>query len=248
MSEENAMQTHQTSGEYITIRKDSLWKYSTFLLAAILIVGAFVFFIGNKDTTAPTARVVDSGGQPTVAGEPSRVQADEDDDPVMGDKNAPVTMIEFGDYQCPFCGRFWSQTLPQIKARYIDAGKLKFVYRDFPLTSIHPMAQPAAEAAECVRDAAKGSDDVYFKYHDKIFEGQQALSIENLKSWANELGYNIDNCLNSGKFRSEVQKDLQDATSSGGQGTPYFLINGRPLSGAQPFAAFQQVIEAELNS
>jgi len=246
MSEENT-KSKESKEFTITLKKDNIWKYSTFVLGAILILGAFVFFIGGDGNPSPTTGAVvnpPSGqGAPSA---PSRVSAGEDDDAFLGDENAPVTIIEFSDYECPFCGRFWSQTLPQIKTEYIDTGKVKFVYRDFPLTSIHPMAQPAAEAAECVRDAAGGSDEVYFEYHDKIFANQQLLSTANLKQWAQELGYNIDSCLDSGEFRSEVQDDLRDATASGGRGTPYFVINGNPLSGAQPFAAFQQIIEAEL--
>ena len=136
-----------------------------------------------------------------------------------------------------------------IKSQYVDTGKVKIVFRDFPLNSIHPLAQPAAEAAECVRE--KGKDEAYWKMHDKIFENQQALSNDNLKKWAKELGYDISSCLDSGKFRSEVQKDTSDAQAAGGQGTPYFVIigsdgKGTPLSGAQPFDAFKQIIDAKL--
>ena len=183
--------------------------------------------------------------------EPSQVTASVDDDAVLGDKDAPVTIIEFSDYQCPFCGRHFTQTYPQIKSEYIDTGKVKIVFRDFPLTSIHPQAQGAAEAAECIRDAAGGKgkgDAAYYKMHDKMFENQQSLSTDNEIAWAKELGYDIKSCLSSGKFKAEVQKDTSDAQAAGGQGTPYFVINGKPLSGAQPFSAFQQIIEAELAS
>ena len=232
----------------ITIKKQDLWKYSTFLLLAIFVVGGIYVYLqeygrgfgpnaGNvKNNPAPN---------PTIPSQPSQVSASADDDPFMGNKNAKVTIIEFSDYQCPFCERFWSQTLPQIKKEYIDTGKVKFVYRDFPLDSIHPFATPAAIAAECVRESG-GSDDAYFKYHDKIFENQQALSVDNLKKWAKDLGYDIDSCLDGQKFLNEVQKDASDAQNAGGQGTPYFVINDKPLSGAQPFAAFKQVIDAEL--
>jgi len=233
----------------IRIKKDQLWKYSTFLLLAVMVVVGFIAFTGNGGS--PTGEVV---GAPTAvpiapSQQPSVVSASADDDPFLGDENAPVTLIEFSDYQCPFCGRFWSQTLDQIKIDYIDTGKVKFVYRDFPLDSIHPLATPAAEAAECVRDAAGGSDEAYFEYHDKIFTNQASLSNENLKVWAQELGYNIDNCLSSGKFTAEVRKDLADATASGGRGTPYFVIigsngQGTPLSGAQPYSAFKQILDA----
>ncbi len=228
--------------ESISVKKETLWKYSTFLLGALVIVLLVVMFTGNEGPAPITGKVVDN---PTVGVQPSKVSASADDDAVLGDKNAKVTIIEFSDYQCPFCSRFWSQTLPQIKKEYIDSGKVKLVFRDFPLTSIHPMAQPASEATECVRE--KGGDDAFWKMHDKIFGNQQSLNNDNLKKWAKELGYDIGSCLDSGKFKSEVQKDSSDAQAAGGQGTPYFVINGKPLSGAQPFESFKQVIDAELS-
>jgi len=224
----------------ITIKKDDLWKYSTFVLVAIVLIGGFFLFAGNDNAG--------SGNGGNVVNEPTqpagKISASIDDDAVLGDPDAPVTIIEFSDYQCPFCGKFWAETLPSIKSQYIDTGKVKLVYRDFPLTSIHPLATPAAEAAECVRD--QGGDEAYYEMHDKIFGNQPSLSTANLDIWAQEIGYDISSCLESGKFRSEVQKDLADAQAAGGRGTPYFLVNGNPLEGAYPFSAFQQIIEAEL--
>ena len=235
------------SEDTITIRKDSLWKYSTFVLAALLIVGAFVFFSSNKGTV--TGNVV-ANNPSQLPAQPSQVKVSVDDDAVLGSKNAPVTIIEFSDYQCPYCGRHFSQTLPSIKSQYIDTGKVKLVFRDLPLTSIHPMAQKSAEAAECVSE--KGGDTSYWKMHDKIFENQGAISTDNLKSWAKELGYDIDSCLDSGKYTNEVQKDSTDAQSAGFGGTPGFVImttgdsEGGAIKGAFPFSAFQQAINAEL--
>ncbi|MBI5804161.1 DsbA family protein [Candidatus Pacearchaeota archaeon] len=237
----------------ITIKKDSLWKYSTFILGALLIVGAFVFFSGDRGS--PTGNVVNTGTQ-QLPSQPSRSQISEDDDPVLGDKNAPVTIIEFSDYQCPFCRQFWTDTLPTLKEEYIDTGKVKLVYRDFPLSSIHPAATPAAEAANCAREI--GGDVAYYKYHDKIFEEQNILDSGSpqgpvtktvqfgevqLEQWASELGYNIEECLGSGKYVDEIQNDFADG---GSLGTPTFFINGNQLRGAQPFSAFKQVIDAEL--
>lgn len=196
----------------------------------------------------------------TSAGNGGTVEAGEDDDAVLGNKGATVTIIEFSDYQCPFCRKFWTETYKEIKSEYIDTGKVKLVFRDFPLTSIHSMAQPSAEAAECVRE--KGGDEAYFKYHDKLFSEQNILDSGNpngqvtktvvytnddLKDWAKEIGYDISSCLDSGKYKSEVEKDTADAQRAGGSGTPYFVINGKVLSGAQPFSAFKQIIDGELN-
>src|SRR3989344_1577925 len=113
----------------LTIRKDALWKYSTFLLLAILVVGAFFVFTGNNGTTGQAAQ---QPAQPSIPSQPSNIKVDAGDAPFLGNENAPVKMIEFSDYQCPFCRKFWIETLPLIKSEYIDTGKVKFVYKDFP--------------------------------------------------------------------------------------------------------------------
>jgi len=175
----------------------------------------------------------------------SPVEVSEDDDTVLGDKNAKVTIIEFSDYQCPFCKKFYEETLPLLKTNYINTGKAKLIYRDYPLSSIHPNAQKAAEAAECA-----GEQNKYYEYHDKLFKNQNSLGIEDLKKYAKELGLNINifnDCLDSNKMASEVQKDLEEGQNIGVDGTPAFFINGRPLVGAQPFEAFKNLIEQELN-
>lgn len=170
-----------------------------------------------------------------------------DDDAVKGDKNAPVTIVEFSDYECPFCARFFQNTYPQILSEYIDTGKVKLVFRDFPL-SFHRNARPASIAAECVREQ-KG-DDGYYEYHDKIFENQSAgLGADNLKKWAGEVGADaaqFAECLDSEKYGDEVDKDFKDGQSYGISGTPGFFINGRKVSGAQPFSVFKSIIDEEL--
>lgn len=238
--------SNTTSSDTITIKKDSLWKYSTFVLAAILIVGAFVFFMGDKNSAGPTGNVVEQPGEQLPTQPTSKVEVNIEGAPFKGENDAPVVMVEYSDYECPFCGRFYSQTLPQIQKEYIDTGKVKLVYKDFPL-SFHPNAQKAAESAECARDQKK--DDGYWNMHDKIFENQQSINVENYKKWAREIGLNgaqFDSCLDSDKFASAVQKDFNEGTEDGVQGTPAFFINGKLISGAQPFSAFKQAIDAEL--
>ena len=241
--------------ETITIKKESLWKYSTFILAAVLIVGAFVFFA--KDTSTGTTGTQPGQQVPSTGG---KVEVSLDDDPVLGDENAKVAIVEFSDYQCPFCRKFWTETYSQLKTEYVDTGKAKIVFRDFPLTQSHPSAQIAGEAAECARDVGKG-DAAYWKMHDKIFTEQNILdsgsatgavtktvtfAASDLKKWAKDLGYDIESCLDSGKYKSEVQKDLNEGASYGVQGTPAFFVNGKLLSGAQPFSAFKAAIDAAL--
>lgn len=243
------------SEETITIRKDSLWKYSTFVLLALLVIGGFVFFTQKDNSPSSSGQVVNnpSAGVPSAN---ERVEVSIEGSPVLGEKNAQVTIIEFSDYQCPFCRKFWQDTLPSIKKDYIDTGKVKLVYKDFPL-GFHPGAIPYAQAARCARE--KGGDEAYFKMHDKIFQEQNKLDggtvqstieypgDETLKKWAKDIGYDIGSCLDSDKYKSEVQNDLSEGSSAGIQGTPGFFVNGQLVSGAQPFSVFKQLIDTELS-
>lgn len=182
------------------------------------------------------------GGAVAAPTEPVDVSID--DDAVKGDKDAPVTIIEFSDFECPFCARHFSQTLPQIQENYIDTGKVKYVFRDYPL-GFHANAVPASVASECVRE--QGGDDAYWEYHDTLFENQKAIGSDDLKKYASDMGYDIAECLDSLKYADEVDADMKDGLAYGVQGTPAFFINGKFISGAQPYAAFESVIEEELN-
>ena len=194
---------------------------------------------GTGDAPTPTA----AAPSPSAPSAPVDMEALIDDDHVKGDPDAPVTIVEWSDYECPFCVRFYSQTLGQIDSQYIETGKVKLVYRDFPL-SFHPQAQKAAEAAECA-----GEQDMYYEMHDKLFEDGVTGGVASFKTFARDLGLNavdFDTCLDSGSMAGEVAKDMRDGQRAGVQGTPGFIINGQLLSGALPFSAFQQAIEAAL--
>lgn len=235
------------------------------LFAAAFFVLGFVTHAALDDDGGGTAAhavgdAASGGGGSAPPAEPSpaqavpqRTAATIDDDPYMGPVDAPVTIIEFSDFQCPFCARFHDQTLDQIMGTY--EGKVKLVYRDFPLSSIHPWAQKAAEAGECADDQGK-----FWEYHDLIFEGQSSLNsthdaggldgvLTTFRSYAADLGLDataFNDCLDSGKYTAEVQNDLRDGQAAGVTGTPGFFINGVEVKGAQPFAIFQQVIDAAL--
>lgn len=169
---------------------------------------------------------------------------------VQGALDAPVTIVEFSDYQCPFCQRFFQETKPLIDAQYVDTGKVRFVYKDFPIDSIHAQARPAAEAAECA-----GEQGAYWPMHDRIFEGKDEWA-ENpdaaavFKGYAAELDLDtvqFETCVDEGVYAAEVQTDLEEGQRAGVTGTPAFFINGRKVEGAQPFSIFQQIIGDELS-
>lgn len=224
-------------------------KWSVAIQIILLIV--IIYQINGLSAVTPTGTngdYVPTGAQPSARNAPTpNVNMVEviDDDTIKGDPDAPVTIVEWSDYECPFCTRFYEQTLGQIEEEYIDTGKVKFVYRDFPL-SFHANAQKAAEAAECA-----GEQEKYFEMHDKLFEDGVAGGVASFKQYAQEISLNtadFNTCLDSGEMASEVRKDFADGQRIGISGTPGFIINGQLVSGALPFEAFQQVIEAELNS
>lgn len=166
-----------------------------------------------------------------------------DDDAVKGDANAPVTIVEFSDFECPFCSRYAKEIYPKIIAKYVETGKVKYVFRDFPL-SFHQNARKAAEAAECAGEQGK-----YWEMHDRLFSEGVSGSVPSFKEYAKELGLNrgeFNECLDSGKMGPEVNKDFTDGQKSGVRGTPAFFINGELVSGAQPFENFEKIIEAKL--
>lgn len=166
-----------------------------------------------------------------------------DDDAYLGLLSAPVTIVEFSDYQCPYCKRFSINTLPEIQENYIDTGEVRYVYRDLPL-SFHTNAKKAAEAAECA-----GEQNKYWEMHDKLFEEGVAGGVDSYKQYAADLGLKIDefnNCLDSGAMTGEVDNDIADAQELGISGTPTFLINDDRIVGAQPYENFESVIESNL--
>ncbi|MBI1818201.1 MAG: thioredoxin domain-containing protein [Deltaproteobacteria bacterium] len=162
--------------------------------------------------------------------------------PSRGPANAPVTIIEFSDFQCPYCGRA-EQTVEQVLSTYKD--KVRLVYRDYPL-SFHEHAQRAAEAAHCAGDQGK-----YWEYHALLFKNQTALEDTNLEQYAADLQLDKDKfkqCLDDGKYAAQVAKEVEVGNSVGVSGTPAFFINGRFLSGALPFESFKEIIDEILKN
>ena len=167
---------------------------------------------------------------------------------VLGDKNALVTIVEYGDFQCPFCGKFFKDTEPVIRENYIKTGKVKFIYRDFAFLGQESFW--AANAARCAGDQGK-----FWQYHDYLYGNQQgenqgAFSKANLKNFAASLSLDKEKfnaCLDSNKYDEAVKKDSKAGADAGVQGTPGVFINDRLYVGALPTATFTQIIDDELN-
>jgi protein-disulfide isomerase len=176
------------------------------------------------------------------------------DNPSLGRRDAPVTIVEFSDYQCPFCRQFVSTTLPAIKSAYVDSGKVRYVFRDFPIDHIHPYARKASEAARCAGDQGK-----YWQMHDLLFQNQQSLAPDQLPGLGSKLGLDataFNACLSSSKYAGAIQQNYGDGSAAGVRGTPSFVIGrtrpddrveGVPVVGARPLTEFRQEIDRLLS-
>lgn len=235
------------------------WKNTYVLSAAI--IGASLLIAGvllgdgkkagvEKVATAPAAAPQAPAAAPQQAPQAQALQAPSapvtvsvDDDPFLGKKDAPVTIVAFEDFQCPFCARLNQDVVPKLIEQYVKPGKLRYVYRDYPLP-FHQFAQKAHEAGECADDQSK-----FWEMHKEIYANQSALDVPNLKTYAGKIGLNqskFDQCLDSGKYKDEVAKDYAEGSSYGVSGTPTLYVNGRQVVGAQPLASFTSIIDEEL--
>jgi len=262
-----------TKEETIEIKRESLWKGATFVFAVLFVISIFTGGFGYGDSEGSTTNQVSLPTAQQPPAPPQEVTLEKinlDDDAVKGDDDAKITIVEFSDFECPFCGKFFSETLSSIEKDFIDTGKAKLIFRDFPLP-FHSKAQKSAEAAECAKEQGK-----FWELHDMIFENQQSLSEANLKKWAKEIGLSskFDTCLDSGKYADEVKNDYEEGQKYGISGTPGFIIFsedgdsndmkaiaakyprnmipiktndgnvGLIVSGALPYNVFAEVIEA----
>ena len=166
--------------------------------------------------------------------------------PLLGSASAPVTIVEFSDFRCSFCKKFWADTLPKLKKAYFEKGTVQFVFRHFAI--LGKQSEQAALASECAAEQGK-----FWQYHDKLFANQAALgfSESKLKGYAGELRLQqakFDGCLTTGKYKSKVEQETVTAAYLGGRGTPMFLVNEWLLVGAQPFETFEKAIDQMLGS
>ncbi|MFQ5573881.1 MAG: DsbA family protein [Nitrosopumilaceae archaeon] len=265
--------TNTNQENNISIKKSSYMKMLKGIIAAIAIatfLGGYAVGTLNDNSDSISAEELQQiiseieakipAPQPTQApsqpSAPSVIQVSLDDDPFKGNPDAPVTVVEFSDFQCPFCSRFFTQTLPALQENYIDTGKIKLVYKDLPLDNLHPNARPAHIAAECADEQGK-----FWEYHDVLFEKQSEwnrLSSADLSSQLNQYATSMglesasfDSCLSSQSMADEVNADFLQATQYGATGTPTFFIGNEKdgfikLVGAQPYAAFQAAIDNQL--
>jgi len=252
-------------------------KVLNFLLViALILTGVNLYWtytISKQVNPSPVAAIGNNGSNDTNNNAPAqKVELSVGNSPVEGKADAPVTIIEFSDFQCPYCGKFITDSYPQIKSQYIDTGKVKLIFRNFPLP-FHQYAQKAAEATLCASQQSK-----YWEMHDKLFANQNALTVDNLKQYAKDFGLDgtkFNTCLDSSTFADQVKKDLNDGASYGIGGTPsFFVIKGKTsvdpkdittksqanqyiidlgnnetlLIGAQPLNLFQQAIDKALSA
>jgi protein-disulfide isomerase len=229
----------------ITFKRSHFYSILVVLaFAAGILVG---YATWGRTAATPAAAAVPSGPiseAPVNTAQPQyvRYEIPTEGSPSLGPADAPITIVEFSDFQCPYCGRFYEQTYQPLLDAY--PGKIRFVYRHLPLTSIHPNAMPAAEASMCAHEQG-----AFWQYHNALFEGQQNLGEEFYVQIAQQLGLDLtafQDCMANDKYAAEIQKDSDFALNLGVNSTPTFFINGLAVVGAQPLDIFKQVIDKEL--
>jgi protein-disulfide isomerase len=250
MTEETSQ--NEAKSETITIKKDALWKYSTFVLLAILVIGGFITLSGNGGS--PTAAVVGTNPNPAPVPTPSNAVVDLSKvEHMIGDESAKVVLVEWTDFECPFCQRHNEQTYDQIIANYVETGKIRYGKENFPL-GFHQQAQKAAEAFECASKV--GGEESGEEMHSLLFSSGVSGGVPSFKGYAGQLGIDqakFDSCLDSGETAQKVQTDLQEGQAAGVRGTPGFAIVAADgtvtsISGAQQYQTFSAALDAALAS
>lgn len=239
--------------EKMAAQENKIKSRYTPVLVVLLIVAAF--FLGSLSTkvsylekgsnTAVQPTPTQAQGQAAAPGK--KVDVAIGNLPILGNKNAKVTIIEFADYQCPFCSKWFTDVEAKIIKDYVDTGKVKFAYRDYAF--LGDESKSSAQATRCANDQGK-----FWEFHDYLFnhqngENQGAFSADNLKGFASTLGLSADqfnSCMDSGKYAKAVDDDLAAGQKAGVQGTPTAFVNGQILVGAQPYDAFKKLIDEEL--
>lgn len=240
----------------LELSKTTIIFFAIFLLLGYFIGAAFPLtgLFGQALPSGQTSITIgDNGGSSGGA----QTQLTVGNSPTIGNADAEIQFYEFSDFQCPFCRRFYTQSLPQLLDEYVSTGKVLFVYKDFPLESIHPAAFASAVYARCANEQGKWEE-----YHNKIFDEQNkfgtgtiAYDENDLLRWAAEVGLDVQElgaCVSSGKYNSTVQEDFQLGLAAGVSGTPTFFIGNSEkgfvqIVGAQPYSVLKQAIDQQLS-
>jgi protein-disulfide isomerase len=226
--------------EFVTFRRTHFYSALVVLAFGVgLLLGYVIWGRGAASVAQPAAPVAEAPAaeQPQY----TRYEILTEGYPSLGPDDAPITIVEFSDFQCPFCRRFHDETYSDLLNAY--PGQIRFVYRNLPLTSIHPDAMPSAVASLCANDQG-----VYWEYHEKLFSSE-SLTRETFVQYATDLNLDVEEfnaCLDSGKHDEFISKDMEFAFNLGVQSTPTFFINGLAIVGAQPLSSFTQLIDKEL--
>lgn len=226
----------------ITFRRSTFFAALLPIAFALGLAAGYVFW-GLNPPADKTAQTVSAVPTAVVQDEQAvrRYDVPEEGNYAFGPEDAPITIIEFSDYECPFCRKWHAETWKPLREQYGD--KIRLVYRDLPLSNIHPNAIPAAEAANCA-----GEQGQYYPFHEKLLDNEN-LGQAVYEQYAADLMLDMDQfkeCVSTRKYQDEVQADIDYAINLGITSTPTFFINGIPLVGAQPLSVFQQVIEKEI--
>ena len=198
----------------------------------------------NSITCAPLT--TGSGDNSDDGQTSSGVPRDAAEELVLAVGTPALTVIEYADFQCPYCGQFARETFPTIRAQYIETGKVRWVFRHYPLTNMHPYAWKAAEAAQCANEQG-----AFWAYHGLLFNHQDALQVDRLKSYASDLSLDrslFDSCLDGGSEAGEVQDDVNEGLKDGVSGTPTFVINGHDFVGTRSVQEMSDLLDGILNS
>ena len=256
------MEESETSENNIIIQKSHDGKLILIIIVAVGLAAFLAGYVFANETADPeqitvqeSPQILEKSSPQSPSQGPLRIPKiiSSDDDPMIGDPDAEFTIVEFSDFQCPFCAKFHSDTLPLLMQNYINNGKVNLVFRDFPIESTHPNAVPAAHASECADDQGK-----FWEIHDMIFENQgnwknmdPLQSLDLFKKYSIEIGVDgdvYDSCMSTAKHIDEIKKDLEDGRDYGVTGTPGFFVGNKEVGftkiiGAQPFSSFQRVID-----
>jgi len=252
----------EEKGNTITIRKDTIWKYSTFILGALVIVLVATMFFGKGNINANVVNTGSDGGQDTLTPPPAqKAEIVIGDAPVIGDKSAKVTVVEFSDFSCPFCAAAsgdnadlsaymkqrsptWDPIVTNMMNDYVKTGKVRFAVK---YMMGHSGGHPAQLVAWCLNDQ---KSDLYWKFYPQAFANQNDVEdLAKMTALAKTVGADmtkLQQCLDSKKYDARFDKEQNEGRAAGAQGTPAFFVNGQLVSGAVPYSQMKQTIDAAL--